>query len=285
MRYTTTIILAVVVIVAAALIYVNRDQLTGERKPIEKPSETRALVEDLAVDDLASVTLEETAADGAMKTKLALAKADDTWRLSAPVDGPADDYEAGRLARAALDGKYRQSLDAGAKGQADLKTLGLEPPAFRLTLAAKAKGDKPARTVAVDVGRKASFGEGLYVRLDGAGKVFVLDTADLLERVRERLDKYRSRNLVDLGRDDVVRIEIAGEKGACRLDRSEDDKERWVLSQPMAARADAETVAAILRTALGAMAADFVEDAAADLGRFGLDKPRLVVTLFKAGTP
>jgi hypothetical protein len=70
MRYTTTLILAVIVFIAAALIYVYRDQLTGEAKPPEKPSETKALIENVKVDDLASATVEERAKDGKMAPRL-----------------------------------------------------------------------------------------------------------------------------------------------------------------------------------------------------------------------
>ena len=285
MRYTTTLALAVVVLVAVVLIYLHMDDLTGGKKPAEKPAGNRALVEDLAVDDLAAARLEEAGADGQMKAKMAFAKKDGKWRLSEPMDAAADDYEVGRLLQAALEGKYRQSLKPGAAGQPDLEALGLEPPAYRLTLTAKAKDDKPARTVTVDVGRKAAFGEGLYARLGGAEKAVVLERADLLERAGERLDKYRGRDLLTLTRDDVVRIEIQGEKGKCRIDRAEDNKDRWVLAQPAAARADSEVVSTLLGAAIGLTATDFVDDAAADLGRYGLDKPRLVVTLYKPGKP
>ncbi|KPK48781.1 MAG: hypothetical protein AMK72_06065, partial [Planctomycetes bacterium SM23_25] len=146
-----------------------------------------------------------------------------------------------------------------------------------------AKGETPERTVTVEVGRKAAVGEGLYVRLADSKKVSVLENADLLERARERVSKFRSRDLVDLARDDVVRIEIEGEKGALRIDRSDENKDRWVLAKPMAARADPDAVSEVLRKALGVMVADFVDDHAPDLARYGLAEPRLAVTLYKAG--
>ena len=283
MRYTTTLILAVVALAAVVIIVIYRDELTGEWKPPEKPPDKLALIEGVEMDDLTEATLEEAGKDGAMQAKAAFVKKDDTWRLSAPVDGPADDYEVRRMLRAAVEGKYRQTIDPGKKGQPGLGDLGLDPPAYRLTLKAKAKDEKDERTVTVEVGRKAAVGEGLYVRLADAKKVVLLESADLLERARERVSKFRSRNLVDMVRDDVVRIEIEGEKGALRIDRSDENKDRWVLSKPMAARADRDAVSEILRKTLGIMVAEFVDDNAEDLERYGLAKPRLVVTLYKAG--
>ncbi len=283
MRYTTTLILAVVALVAVVIIVMYREELTGEWKPSEKPPDKLALIEDVAMDDLTEATLEEAGKDGTMRPRVAFVKKDDKWHLAAPVDGPADDYEVRQLLRAALEGKYRQTIDPAGKGQPTFVDLGLDPPAYRLTLKAKAKKEKPGPTVTVEIGRKAAVGEGLYVRLAGAKKVILLEGDDLLKRARQRVNKFRSRNLVDLARDDVVRIEIEGDKGALRIDRSDENKDRWVLSKPMAARADPDAVSEILRKALGVMVVDFVDDNAEDLERYGLAKPRLVVTLYKAG--
>ncbi|HUU10392.1 MAG TPA: DUF4340 domain-containing protein [Phycisphaerae bacterium] len=292
MRYTTTLILAVVVLAAVVVIVIYKDELTGEPEPRQETADALTLLEDLPADNLTAVTLEETADDGQARTKMAFVRKDDKWRLSEPVDALADDYEVGQLVRGAVEGKYGQTLAAGKTGQPALKTLGLDPPAYRLTVTGTPKGKDaqkekaPPKTVVIEIGRKTPVGKGLYVRLADAAKVVVLDSADLLDRARKPLKDYRSRNLVDLLRDDVVRIEVEGPKGALRLDRSDDDDNpRWVLSKPLAARAESEAVADILRKALGIMAADFVEDKAKDLAGYGLAEPRLVLSLYKAGKP
>jgi hypothetical protein len=287
MRYSTTLILAIVVLGIAALIYAYREQLfSGESKPPEPPISTgKPLVEGVPMDLVTGVALEERGADGQLRKKMAFAKKDGKWRLTEPLAAAADDYEVGRLIRPVLEGKYRQSFEPGVKGQPGLDAQGLAPPAYRLTLAAEARGDKPARTIVVDIGKKAQIGEGLYVRLGDAKKVIVLESGDLLERARAAVDSYRSRDITSLTREDLVRIDIEGEKGKVRLDKAEGGEDRWVLSQPLAARADSEVAGGIVRATLGAKVKDFVDNAPKDLARYGLAKPRLVVTLWKAGAP
>jgi hypothetical protein len=289
MRYSTTVILAIALLGIAVLMYAYRDQLiTGEEKKPPEPAAARgkAVVEDLALDSITGATLEERGADGQLKKKMAFARKDGKWRLTEPLSAPAEESEVNRLLRPVAEGKYRQSFEPGAKGQPGLEAEGLAPPAYRLVLAAEAKGDKPARTVTVDIGRKSQIGEGLYVRVGDSKKVIVLDSGDLLDRAKEGIDTYRSKDLVTLSRDDLVRIDIETEKSKVRLDKAEGGAEdRWVLSQPMAARADGETVGNIVRSTLGLKAKDFVDAAAKDLARYGLAKPRLTVTLWKAGTP
>ena len=285
MRYTTTLILALVVIAAGVLIYVYRDRLTGEAKLPEKPSEAKALIEKVALDDIVSATLEELAANSQTKAKFALKKSEGQWRLAEPVDYPADNYEVDRLVRAAVDGKYRQTVEAGAKNQPALATLGLDPAAYRLTLVTAARGEMPARTITLEIGKRGAIGEGLYVRVDESPKVVVLDKADLLERAREKLDTYRSHDLVTLGRDEIVRISLEGAKGQAELDRSPQDRGRWIIAQPVSARADPEAVSGLTRAILGLTVKDFIEDNPKDLARYGLAQPQLAVTLWKEGPP
>jgi hypothetical protein len=239
------------------------------------------------MDDLVSATLEERAAQGKAKTKVAFKKADGKWQMTEPVQYAADDYEAGRLMRAAVEGQYRIMVEPGAKGQPTLESLDLAPPAYRLTLTTAAKGAAPARTIIVSVGKRSAVGGGLYVRVDDSPKVAVLERPDLLERAEEKMNTYRSRDLVTVPRDDVVRIDIEGEKtaekGRVELDLASKEQDRWVLSQPITARADEEAAGAAVRAATGASARDFVEDNPKDLARYGLDKPRLTVTVWKKG--
>ena len=285
MRYTTTLILAAIVMAAGVIIYAYRDRLTGEAKPPEKPTEAKALLEKVTLDDIVSATLEERAADGQTKAKFALKKSEGQWRLAEPVDYPADNYEVDRLVRAAVDAKYRQTVEAGAAGQPTLADLGLDPAAYRLTLATSARDDEPARSITLEIGKRSAIGEGLYVRVDESPKVVVLDKADLLERAREKLDTYRSRELLALGRDEIVRISLDGAKGQAELDRSPSDRGRWIIGQPVSARADPEAVSGLTRAVLGLTVKDFIEDNPKDLARYGLAQPRLAVTLWKEGPP
>jgi hypothetical protein len=285
MRYTTTAILAVLAIAAVVLVIIFWDNLTGKALKPPQAKQAQPLVKDGSADDAEAVAVAVRGQDGTYADKLALRKVDGKWRVVKPVDWPADDYEARRLARAAVEAEYRRAIDLGARDAPAPASLGLDAPRLRVTADLKKTDKHPARTVVLEIGSKGAFGSRLYVRLQDPPKVVVLESADLLDRAAEDVATYRSRTLVDAKSEDVVRINLAGTKGQWRLDRSGEDADRWVLSEPMAARADPEVTDKIVRDVLNLRVKAFIADGARDLAAYGLDAPRLSITLWKKGAP
>jgi hypothetical protein len=283
MRYTTTAVLAVLAVAAVVLIIIFWDPLTGKGPKPPETKQAQPLVKGASADDVETVAVLVRGQDGTYAEKLALRKAEGKWRLTKPVDGPADDYEARRLARAAVEAEYRQAIDLGAGGAPAPASLGLESPRLRVTADLKKTDKHPARTVTIDVGSKSAFGNRLYVRLLDPEKVVVLESADLLDRAAEDVATYRSRTFVDLKSEEVVRVDLAGRQGKWRLDRSGEGADRWVLSEPMVARADPEVTDRLLRDALNLRIKAFIADGVQDLAAYGLQEPRLSITLWKKG--
>jgi len=283
MNRKTTLILALAVLAIAPLIYyAYKDQLSGQAPPPPKPAEAAALVEDVGPADVVTVTVEAKAADGSLKPRLALKKTEGKWQITSPIDVPADEAEVSRLIRAATESKIVDRVKPGEKGQPTLDAIGLAAPAYKLTLTTEAADKKPAKTVTVEVGKKSALTGGVYARLLAPEKTVLLDKADLLDRAAAKIDDFRGRTLVSATGDALVRIEVAGEKGPkVRFDRAED--RGWVLAEPMAARADSETMTTIVRDLDDLRVKEFVADAPKDLARFGLAAPALTITLWEKG--
>jgi len=77
----------------------------------------------------------------------------------------------------------------------------------------------------------------------------------------------------------TARPEDSERYGTLRLERTPDG---WMITEPLSAAADSESVARLLGSAASASMNRVVEDSAADLSVFGLDKPQLTLELFRA---
>ncbi len=82
----------------------------------------------------------------------------------------------------------------------------------------------------------------------------------------------QARNALHFSPDSATAFSITGDDGTISLERSDTG---WVLIAPVQAKADSEAVARLLRSASDAAHNRVVEDSAADLSIFGLERPRL----------
>ena len=250
MRFRTTLILAA--LFAGLLAYVF---LVEEPKRVEEGKKKTLL--SVQSDDVTGVTL--TFAD----REIALKKVDGSWRLTAPVDAPADSVAVTNIVTAATQAEVTKDLgDAGGK----LAQYGLDAPLVRITLTAK---DKTLPTILV--GKTTPIGAGAYAKLADAPNV-VLTSGTLRAGMDKQAKDLRDKTILTFGDPDLRKIEVQGDGKDIVLVQQDGT---WRLEKPRAMAADAATVRSFLSSLRSLRAVDFPADPAA----FGLDKPRLRITL------
>jgi hypothetical protein len=154
----------------------------------------------------------------------------------------------------------------------DLKAYGLDEPAAKVTVRIKgAESKTEARTFRL--GKPvAKDSEERYAAAEGGGTVVTLP-ADLARQLLAPPLEFRNRDLANLG--DVEAIEVQrGGKAHAYINRSG----TWKLREPGKADADADDKALkeFLKSLAPLRAGQLVADkaTAADLRKYGLDKPR-----------
>lgn len=206
-----------------------------------------------------------------------LKKDGDTWRITAPVNGSADQTVASTLASTLETLDVEKPLEDNPPA---LTPFGLEPARFSVTF--KVAGDgTPHR---LDVGNKTATGSDLYARIQGQPKLFLIAgyNEDTFNRTTFDL---RDKTALKFSRDeaDSIRLEAPGTSPVALARKNGD----WRLTAPVDAAADVVGVDNILNRASQAQMKTLVTgDAApptdAQLKTFGLDKPQLLAT-FGAG--
>jgi hypothetical protein len=241
------------------------------KKPVSDPDAPKVAESvDIRADDVSRVEVKRPGGG------FTLAKQGGQWAFEAPGRYAANPETVNSWLKGLLDdAAVSQRVDGGG---GDLAKFGLDKPQVELLLTAG------GRQRAIQVGKDfrtpgQKQGTLFYARETGAGRMFMLSTAQVDDLKKKKLDDLRDKRLMVLADDrDVQRITVTRADGSrVELIRKGDDK--WALTQPLQAPADSGDAATLLSRIKNAEAESFVADAAADLAQYGLDRPRLTAQL------
>jgi hypothetical protein len=158
----------------------------------------------------------------------------------------------------------------------DLAQFGLQPARF--SVAYRTAGDTTEHRL--NIGKKTPTGSELYAQVAGQPRLLLLNgfLEDTLNRTTFDL---RNKKVLAFDRETVDHITLQPATGpAVELAKEASD---WTITAPVTARADFSPVDGLISRVEGVQMTSVVheggEPAAADLKKFGLDKPRLVATL------
>jgi hypothetical protein len=227
--------------------------------PKARQEATKAKLVTATADDITAVDLVFP------DREIALRKENGAWRLTKPIEAPADETAVQALVRAVTDTEVQKSID---EPPSDLSSFGLDKPSPTVHLTT-AKGDLPA----VAIGKNAAIGGKTYVRVGDEPKV-TLTSSSIKVALDKQAKDLRDKQLLVFKDDDVTRIDIKSTGGPpVALVRK--DKEAWTL-EPGDQPTDITEVRSYLSSLRSTRAVDFPES---DPAAAGLDKPRLTVTV------
>jgi hypothetical protein len=202
-----------------------------------------------------------------------LKKTGDTWAITSPVSAPADESAVTSLvdAVAALD--VDSVVD---ENPTSLPQFGLEPP--RYSVAFKAEGDQTSHRL--NVGNKTPTSSGLYARVDGQNRLFLVSAYqdDTLNRTTFDL---RDKRVLVFARDAADAVTLTSKsQPAISLAKKGSD---WRLTAPIDARADFSPVDGLVgrldQVRMLSIVSEGSEPTPAQLKTYGLDAPQVIATV------
>ena len=221
---------------------------------------------DVASDDIDSLSVTATNGD-----RTVIEKDGDRWRIVEPFPVNVDVTQVVSLS-SSLANLEVQRVVAEPGDAPDLEAFGLAAPAIEVGFGT-ADGDD-ARLL---IGERSPAGNDLYATVAGSNRVLLI--SGFLDTTFDQTTfDLRDKSILDITRDQVDSLEVAGPDVAVRLRKADGE---WSLVSPIEARADLGVADGLVgRLSNGRMAAIEEESAAADaLGPYGLDDPRLTVTV------
>ena len=262
MRYRTTLLLLAAVLVLGAFIafFERKTDSTGVREELARK------VLRVNPESVSYLLFEST------NLVVECAKEDGTWMMLRPVRARADADEIDRILSGLRDlprGEIITPEEQKARGITPAQ-YGLDQPRARVTW-----GDNLRRRTLL-VGRDAPLGGAVYVREDPGADIVATGT-NLVSLIPASSVGVRDHAVFHGAFEKVRRLEISGSDGFVRAVRT--DRGRWLIQQPIEARAAPIVIQGILDNLFNLRVEDFVADSGASPVAYGLDDPAIKVTV------
>ncbi len=198
-------------------------------------------------------------------------KDDKKWYLTSPVSAPAAENQAARTVANVTVMVYDHKFgpkDADRPGD-DL--TGLSSPERVVTVT-----DERGKSATVRVGKNRPLSTQSYVQVVGDPNIY-MTALNLTELLAKTPDDFRDPAIFDFEPASVDRVEARGATNFV-LQRA---AQRWLLESPIQGRANQEKARDFVQSLAALRAERFVNDAPspADLKGYGLDNPRLMLTV------
>jgi hypothetical protein len=260
---TTTILLLVVLAGLGGYIFFYE----AGREPEDPNAKPRAF------DKLASENIEEIQIKNADGQTSRVQLENGNWQLVEPVKADADDGVVGTVTSNLSTLEVQRVVE---EKPADLKQYGLEPP--RVDVGFRFKGQKDLQHLLV--GDKTATGGDVYAKRMNEPRVFLISA--FLESIFNKAPfDLRDKVILKFERDKVDGVEVAEGTDTIQFSRSGSE---WRIAKPISARADYAAAEGLLTRLSSTHMLKVIEESAADLRKYGLDRPAMSATVMAGST-
>jgi len=206
-------------------------------------------------------------------TPVVAARQGDLWRISKPIEtaGYAGSIQPVALALEEFE-QEGVAVEGGAlaSGRSQLSDFGLDPADLSVRVTHSGRNDT------LWFGDKSPTGQYIYFLRSGSPDV-LLAAAARRSNFEKTLFDLREKLVMTLDTDAVTRIRIEADSPGQAVEAELQDG-IWMLTHPLEDRADDAEVGRLLSRLRSVRAQSFESEVALDLGRFGLESPRLRIT-------
>ena len=255
----TTLALVLIALVLGGFVAVDYYRGTSTDKAQTKSQR----VLDFQSKEISAVTIELT------NQTYALERSGDQWQIKQPLNVRANySTVSSILDELEFAERSRTITSKELKGAAS-EGFGLQHPRIRLTLQGK------KQPVVLLVGNETPTKDAVYVQAQGSGNVLIAPKS-IYDRLNRSLDDLRDRTVIDFLPASATRIEIKSADRDIELAKSSaatNTEPRWVLTRPVAARADQRKTSELLADLNELRVADFVSEDPRDVHTYQLDEP------------
>ena len=261
MKPKTTLILVVVLAVVGLFYYFWGVKGEAERQLREEQASLLIPVEQDSVNSVAIIQHGDSI--------ITYRRVNGTWQITFPVVTGADQDKINRNLEAYLTAEKNRTI---ATELTDLKPYGLDKPQAEIHLTY----NDTAQAVLL-IGDENPTQSGVFVKRGDHPGIYTSDKKLLTEGNKQLFD-LRDRSLLHFAQDEISKI-ILNREGQSNLEFTKVGN-TWRINEPQV-RLQNSQVTALLRSLSSGQAQKYFEERADNLGAYGIDRPSILVSLFR----
>lgn len=266
MNFRLTMILAIVlVLIAAVFVWTQRPRDIGKTE-----TELKNALLSPQPKDVRTISY----ARGG-EVQVAFAREGGKWNLTAPVTAAAEDWQVTSIGDALRKLTYKEKFEPEPSGAKSEEMTGVKSP-------------KSVVEFTDDAGKKHTLGlgkrtvGGVYARLDGGQTIYLLES-NPLDKLDKEPSEFRSKVMAEVNTEKLTAIALMTGGRNVELSRQPGAEGKWVITKPVAARADKAVVDELLSELKQVRASEFTS-MTADMSAVGLRSPVVTVTAYAEAT-
>jgi hypothetical protein len=260
MKARNLIILTVIVLVVGAyILFYERHQPTSD----ERNERADKLFPTLERDDVESIEIRNSHGE------FQLVRSGDDWRLTTPIDFPADTPTVNSLLGSLLGLRQERRL---AADEVDPAAYGLDEPQMHVTL-----GTADDERLSLEVGEETPLGSNRAVRISSDDAVIICAGWFATDLDKE-LDSWRSRDVVDVTEQELASLQVVAGTDRIHAARS---GEEWRLLEPVSDLADGDHLQNLISNLSSLRVEEFLDDEL-NPEALGLDNPEYRIMLIRS---
>jgi len=249
MKFRTTLIMLAIFSAIGSYVYFY-EMKGGEQRTAEKESSEKLI--DFKKDSVSAILLTHSG--------ISLQKEAGKWTIVSPVPAASEEFAVTSIINSVEAAKRERVFPEQAD---NLPTYGLGVSAAAIILTSEGKQDT------IYLGDKNLTGSSIFARFNSDSTVF-LTSANLLTNAQKSLFDLRDKTILTFEVSAVTSMKLKSPQATYEA-KKEDGK--WRLQQPIQALADESKVTQLLNRVRNGRIKSFVEEDAADVKKYGLDKP------------
>ena len=206
------------------------------------------------------------------KTRFEFKKENGKWQMVSPLKAAADESKISSLLSRVRYGRINEFT---AEQMGEAKAYGLDKPAYEFTVFFGANDAQKA----INFGKKD--GANYFAHDPARPQVFKVDTS-LVKDLNVTVMDLRNKKIAEFESWNADYIEL-NYADTLKIVCEKDTAETWQIKSPETKKAKSWEISGITGGLSGMEATAFVDENATDLKKYGLDKPRAIVTIKQKG--